>query len=133
MTDDVGPNPLTIEAVRLVEESYRSYRDLDEDGNPDLYPVMVFFNRRIDAFEQKELKEFGIVMNDDNPLNAIVWNTTLEQVRDDRYRKALASAVATAHEKRRAAAAEDMRLEILAQEINLDLRRQREQRAESGE
>lgn len=114
---------LSIKMVELAENSLRTYRDI-HDGNPDLYPVVLWFNRSVDPYERKELKDYGIVVSDDDHMNAIIWETTLEQVRDEtgRYNEVLASAVAAARAKREAAEAEDVRLKALAAEINRELR-----------
>ncbi len=56
---------------------------------------------------------------------AIIWETTLEHVRDQlgKHNAALASAVARAKETREAAKVEDERLTALEAEINVTLRR----------
>lgn len=127
MNQDAAPKGLRIAMVRIVKESLRTYRELNDDANPDLYPVMLWFNRHVDDFERKELASFGIVVSDDDSMNAIIWDTTLEQVRDEtgRYNEVLASAVAAARSKREAAQAEDRRLEALVKEINEELRAER--------
>jgi hypothetical protein len=117
MTDK--PLPLTIVLVQLCEDSLKTHRVL-HDGNPDLYPVIVYFSRHADEYERRELADFGIIREEDNRMCALIENTTLEQIRDqlDKYNAALASAVARARETREAAKAEDERLNALTTEIN---------------
>jgi hypothetical protein len=113
--------PLTIMLVQLCEVSLKTHRVL-HDGNPDLYPVIVYFSRHADEYERRELADFGIIREEDNRnrMCALIENTTLEQIRDqlDKYNAALASAVARARETREAAKAEDERLNALTTEIN---------------
>jgi hypothetical protein len=118
MTD----NPLTIMMVQLCEDSLKTTRVLN-NGNPDLYPVIVYFSRHADEYERRELADFGIIREEDNRMCALIKNTTLEQIRDqlDKYNAALASAVARARQTREAAKAEDERLNALTTEINKSL------------
>ena len=115
MTD----HPLTIMMVQLCQDSLKTHRVLHE-GNPDLYPVIVYFSRHADEYERRELAEFGIIREEDDGMCALIENTTLEQIRDqlDKYNAALASAVARARETREAAKVEDERLKALTAEIN---------------
>jgi hypothetical protein len=105
--------------VALCEESRKTFRVLN-DRNPDLYPVLVYFNRHIDEFERKELADFGIVREDGDGMCALIDDTTLEQIRDRlaELNKVLASAVERARQAREEAAAEDQRLTDLAAELN---------------
>ena len=117
---------LTIVMVELCDDSLKSTRVLN-DGNPDLYPVIVYFSRPVDEYERKELSDFGFIREDSDRMCAIMWETTLELVRDqlDKHNAALASAAARAKETREAAEAEDERLKTLAEEINESLRQSR--------
>jgi hypothetical protein len=109
--------------VRLCDDSLKTTRVLN-NGNPDLYLVIVYFSRHADEYERRELADFGIIREDDDGMCALIKNTTLEQIRDqlDKYNAALASAVARARETREAAEAEDERLNALTTEINKSLR-----------
>ncbi len=115
---------LTIVEVKLCGESMKSHRVLN-DENPDLYPVVVYFSRPADEYERRELADFGIIREDGDGMCAIIWETTLEHVRDQlgKHNAALASAVARARETREAAKVEDDRLTALEAEINVTLRR----------
>lgn len=117
---------LTIVMVELCDDSLKSTRVLNH-GNPDLYPVIVYFSRPVDEYERKELSDFGFIREDSDRICAIMWETTLELVRDqlDKHNAALASAAARAKETREAAEAEDERLKTLAEEINESLRQSR--------
>jgi hypothetical protein len=123
MTDK--PLPLTIMLVQLCEESLKTHRVL-HDGDPDLYPVIVYFSRHADEYERRELADFGIIRVEDNRnrMCALIENTTLEQIRDQlaKYNAALATAVAQARETREAAKIEDERLKALVDEINTTLK-----------
>ena len=90
------------------------------DGNPDLYPVIVYLSRHVDEFERIELADFGIVREEDDGMCAFIADTTLEYIRDhlDEYNEVLASAVTRARQARDGASAEDQRLQVLADEIN---------------
>lgn len=117
---------LTIVMVELCDDSLKSTRVLN-DGNPDLYPVIVYFSRPVDEYERKELADFGFIREDSDRMCAIMWETTLELVRDqlNKHNAALASAAARAKETREADEAEDERLKTLAEEINESLRQSR--------
>jgi hypothetical protein len=121
MTDK--PLPLTIVLVQLCQHSLKTHRVL-HDGNPDLYPVIVYFSRPADEYERRELADFGITREEDDGMCALIENTTLEQIRDqlDEYNAVLASAVAQARETREAAKTEDERLKALVDEINTTFR-----------
>jgi hypothetical protein len=120
---------LSIVLVELCDESMKSHRALN-DGNPDLYPVIVYFSRHIDEYERQELADFGISREDNDRMCALIKHTTLEQIRDrlDEYNQVLASAVARARESREAAEAEDSRLKALAAQINTTLRQVHQER-----
>ena len=122
---------LSIIMVQLCEESSKSHRVLN-DGNPDLYPVIVGFSRHVDEYERKELATFGIIREDKDRMWALIEDTTLEQIRDhvDEYNEVLASAVERARQTREAALAEDERLKALAGEMTLALRQAHMERQE---
>ena len=115
--------PLTIMMVQLCQDSLKTHRVLN-NGNPDLYPVFVYFSRHADEYERRELADFGIIREEVDGMCALIENTTLEQIRDqlDKHHEALASAVARARETRAAAKVEDERLNALTAEINKSLR-----------
>ena len=96
-------------------------------GNPDLYPVSVYFSRHVDEYERLELADFGIIREDNDQMCAHIKDTTLEPIRDGlaKHNEALASAVARAKEAREAAEGEDHRLHALEAEINEALRQAR--------
>jgi len=50
----VADEPLTIMMVQLCDDSLKTTRVLN-NGNPDLYPVIVYFSRRADEYERREL------------------------------------------------------------------------------
>ncbi|QSM92997.1 hypothetical protein I3U40_18245 [Mycobacteroides abscessus subsp. abscessus] len=114
---------LSIVMVELPVDSLKSQRVLN-DGNPDLYPVVVGLSRAVDDYERKELSDFGIIRGDADRMFALIENVTLEQIRDqiDRYNDALAAAVERARISREAAEAEDARLKKLASDLTLELR-----------
>jgi hypothetical protein len=111
--------PLRIVRVQLAEESLKSHRVLN-DGNPDLYSVIVGLSRPADEYERKELADFHIIREDEDGMWALIRATTLENIPDniDKYNAALDSAVENARETREAAEAEDERLHTLASELN---------------
>jgi len=47
-------------SIRLPEEANKTYRVLNE-GNPDLYPVVVGFSRPVNEYERLALKDFGVI------------------------------------------------------------------------
>lgn len=69
---------LTIVMVELCDDSLKSTRVLN-DGNPDLYPVIVYFSRPVDEYERKELSDFGFIREDSDRMCAIMWETTLSR------------------------------------------------------
>lgn len=103
--------PLRIISVDLPDESLKSYRMLD-GGNPDLYSVIVGFNRPVNAYERLALRDFGVIGENTDRMWALIENTTLESIADqlDRYHSALDDAVEKAREMREEAEAEDERL-----------------------
>jgi hypothetical protein len=54
-------DPLRMIAVQLPVEAMKTHRVLN-DGNPDLYPVVVGFNRPVNDYERPALKDFGVMM-----------------------------------------------------------------------
>lgn len=122
-------NELSIVMVELCEGSLKSHRVLN-DGNPDLYPVIVGLSRAVDDYERRELSDFGIIRGDNDRMFALIENVTLEQIRDqiDRYNDVLAAAVERARVTREAAQAEDARLKQLASDLTVELRQQHRKR-----
>jgi hypothetical protein len=96
----VADETLTIMMVQLFDDSLKTTRVLN-NGNPDLYPVIVYFSRHADEYERRELADFGIIRENDDGMCALIENTTLEQIRDqlDKYNAALASAVTRAPDR----------------------------------
>ncbi|MCU1699029.1 MAG: hypothetical protein JWR34_5092 [Mycobacterium sp.] len=105
--------------VELCDESRKTHHVLN-DGNPDLYPVTVYFNRHVDEFERRELAEFGIVRENKDRMCALIADTTQEHIRDhlDEHNEVLASAVERARLVGEDAEAEAARLFALKAEIN---------------
>jgi hypothetical protein len=116
--------PLRIIMIQVPNAALKSHRVLN-DGNPDLYPVVVGLSRPVDEYERKELADFHIERGDTDRMWALIDDTTLENIRDniDEYNSVLDSAVEKAREAREAAEAEDQRLKALASELTLKLRR----------
>jgi hypothetical protein len=117
---------VTIVRVDLVEESFKTYRDL-QDEDPMLYPLMLVLSRPLDDFERSILFKWwqNIEFTEDR-MQVLLRIATLEQVRDEleELNGRLASAIAAASEAREAAQAEDERLRALAAEINAALTQQ---------
>ncbi|MEZ0355450.1 hypothetical protein [Mycobacterium sp. SA01] len=103
--------PLRIISVQLPDEALKSHRTLN-DGNPDLYPVIVGFSRPVNAYERLALRDFGVIGENDNHHWALIEDTTLEAIADqlDEYHSVLDSAVEKARQMREEAEAEDERL-----------------------
>lgn len=117
--------PLRMISVQLPDESLKSYRTLN-DGNPDLYSVIVGFNRPVDAYERLALRGFGVIGEDDDRHWALIEDTTLEAIADqlDEYHSALDSAVEKARQMREEAEAEDERLRTGTLQLIYRLRRE---------
>lgn len=116
--------PLRIISLRLTKESLKTHRVLN-DGNPDLYPVIVGFNRPVDEYERLCLKDFGVIGNDKNEHWARIDDTNLETIRDniEEFHASLDSAVEEARKIRVEAEAEDERICELAKTVLYRLRR----------
>jgi hypothetical protein len=97
--------------VELPDRSLKSYRTLN-DGNPDLYEVIVGFSRPVNAYERLALREFGVIGGDNDGMWALIKDTTLEAIADQlgEYHSALDSAVENARQMCEEAEAEDERL-----------------------
>jgi hypothetical protein len=90
---------LRIIMVQLPDAALKSHRVLN-DGNPDLYPVVVGLNRPVDEYERKELADFHIERGDTARMAALIEDTTLENIRDniDECNSVLDSAVEKARQ-----------------------------------
>jgi hypothetical protein len=119
----VAEQELKINGVELFEESYQTYRDLN-DADPKRYPVMLSLSRPVDDYERIRLADSDIVIDDDDPMTVAVFDTTLEEVRDrvGELNGTLATAAENARNARQSAEAEDERLRTLATEIDAALR-----------
>lgn len=102
---------LRIISIQLPERALKSYRTIN-DCNPDLYPVVVGFNRPVDAYERLTLRDFGVIGEDNDGHWALIEDTTLETIADrlDEYHSVLDTAVGKARQLREEAEAEDERL-----------------------
>lgn len=117
-------DPLRIIAIQLPDEATKSYRVLN-DGNPDLYPVVVGLSRPVNEYERLALK-FSVIRGDtDRRMWARIEDTTIEAIRDniDEYNAVLDAAVEKARQTREDAEAEDQRILERAKELMLKLRR----------
>jgi hypothetical protein len=115
MTDE----NLKIMRVDLVDESFKTYRDLN-GGDPVAYPVLVWLSRHPDNYERIKLAELGILTINNNPMQGLIKDTTLEAVRNrmDVLNSKIAVAARDARGQQEAAAAEDERLRALVDQIN---------------
>jgi len=111
-------------SIRLPEAAMKTYRVLN-DGNPDLYPVVVGFNRPVNEYERLALKDFGVVRGDSDQMWALIKDTTIEAISDhiDEYNAELDAAVEKARQIRQDAEAEDERLNAEARKLLYKLRR----------
>jgi hypothetical protein len=119
----VAEQELKINGIELFEESYQTYRELN-DADPKRYPVMLSLSRAVDDYERIRLADSDIVIDDDDPMTAAVFDTTLEEVRDriGELNGTLATAAENARNARQSAEAEDERLRTLAKEIDAALK-----------
>jgi hypothetical protein len=119
----LAEHELRINGVELFEESYQTYRELN-DGDPKRYPVMLCLSRPVDDYERTSLADTDIQIDDDDPMTAAVFDTTLEEIRDrlEELNGALATAAGNARNARQSAEAEDERLRTLAKEIDAALK-----------
>jgi hypothetical protein len=92
-------DPLRMISIRLPKEAMKTYRVLN-DGNPDLYPVLVGFSRPVNEYERLALKDFGVISRD---RWALISDTTIEAIRDhiDEYNAELDAAVEKARQMQR--------------------------------
>jgi hypothetical protein len=116
--------PLRMISIRLPDEAKKTYRVLNE-GNPDLYPVIVGFSRPVNDYERLELKDFGVIRGDSDRMWALIEDTTIEAIRDhiDEYNAELDAAVERARRIRQDAEAEDGRIKAEASKLLFKLRR----------
>ena len=117
-------DPLRMISIRLPEEAMKTYRVLN-DGDPDLYPVVVGFSRPVNDYERLELKDFGVIRGDSDRMWALIKDTTIEAIRDhiDEYNAEIDAAVEKAHQRRQDAEAEDERIKAEAGKLLHKLRR----------
>lgn len=122
MTED----RLRIVRIDLLKESLKTYRDLNKGGNPVpvTYPMLVWLSGVPDAHERINLAEVGILTTDNDPMQAIIRDTTLEQVRNQMqvWNGRIDMAARNARAQREVAEAEDQRLKALVAEINEELK-----------
>lgn len=115
---------LKVLKVEVVEESYKSHRVVN-GGDPERFPVRVWFSRRLDAYERIELADHGLTVevSDRDPMQAIVITTPafFSGVIDHLSRE-LPAVAQDAREARAAAEAEDEHIAALVQQVNLRLR-----------
>jgi hypothetical protein len=117
-------DPLRMISIRLPEEAKKSHRVLN-NGNPDLYPVVVGFSRPVNEYERLALKDFGVISGDSDRMWALIEDTTIEAIRDhlDEYNAELDAAVEKARHMREDAEAEDERIMTEARKLLYKLRR----------
>jgi hypothetical protein len=111
-------------SVQLPDRALKTYRVLN-DGNPDLYPVIVGFNRPVNDYERLALKDFGVIRGDTDRIWALIEDTTLEAVAEnlDEYNAELDAAVEKARQLKADAEAEDERLRQQTLQLIYKLRR----------
>ncbi|MCH9735207.1 MAG: hypothetical protein K0U78_11755 [Actinomycetia bacterium] len=116
--------PLRMISIRLPEEAKKTYRMLN-DGNPDLYPVVIGFSRPVNEYECLALKDFGVISGDSDRMWALIEDTTIEAIRDhiDEYNAELDAAVEKARQIRQEAEEEDERIRTEARKLLYKLRR----------
>jgi hypothetical protein len=114
---------LKILRAELVDQSYKTHR-LENGGDLSLFPVRLWFTRRLDPYERLELANHGLELefSDRDPRQAIVFTTAdfLGSVIDN-VSRGLPVVVEDARRLRAAAVAEDEHLVALIQQINLRL------------
>lgn len=117
--------PLRMISVQLPDRALKTYRVLN-DGNPDLYPVIVGFNRPVNEYERLALKDFGVIRGDTDRIWALIEDTTLEAIADnlDEYNAELDAAVEKARQMKADAEAEDDRLRKQTLQLIYKLRRE---------
>jgi hypothetical protein len=98
-------------SVQLPDQALKAFRVLNE-GNLDLHPVIVGFNRPVNEYERLALKDFGVIRGDTDRNWALIEDTTLEAIADnlDEYNAELDAAVDEARQMKSDAEAEDERL-----------------------
>jgi hypothetical protein len=87
-------DPLRMISIQQPVEAMKTHRVLN-DGNPDLYPVVVGFSRPVNDYERLALKDFGVIRGDSDRMWAVIEDTTIEAIRDnlDEYNAELDAAV----------------------------------------
>ena len=116
--------PLRMISVQLPDQALKTYRVLNE-GDPDLYPLVVGFNRPVNEYERLALKDFGVIRGDTDRMWALIENTTLEAIADhlDEYNAELDAAVEAARRMKAEAEAENERLRKGTLQLIYKLRR----------
>ena len=116
--------PLRMISIQQPVEAMKTHRVLN-DGNPDLYPVVVGFSRPVNDYERLALKDFGVIRGDSDRMWAVIEDTTIEAIRDnlDEYNAELDAAVEKARQVREDAEAEDQRIREQAKSLLYKLRR----------
>jgi len=111
-------------SIQQPVEAMKTHRVLN-DGNPDLYPVVVGFSRPVNDYERLALKDFGVIRGDSDRMWAVIEDTTIEAIRDnlDEYNAELDAAVEKARQVREDAEAEDQRIREQAKSLLYKLRR----------
>jgi glutathione S-transferase len=111
--------PIRIIKLELPDESLKTNRLLARNDS-GLYPVIVWFSRPADRFEQMAIEEeLDIKFDDDDPMRATHFESKLENFEDEieGINSSLDNAVANARIDREAAAQEDERLKALAKSL----------------
>jgi hypothetical protein len=116
--------PLRMISVQLPDEALKTFRVLNE-GNADLYPVIVGFNRPVNEYERLALKDFGVIRGDTDRNWALIEDTKLEAIADnlDEYNAELDAAVEKARQMKSDAEVEDERLRKQTLQLIYILRR----------
>lgn len=117
---------MRIVRVELPDASLKTNRWLAGDHG-DAYAVIVAFSRAADAFERMALEEeLDIKFDDNDPMYAIHYDTTLEVLQNEieGINESIDNAVANARIDREAAVAEDARLKALAETLTQQMQSQ---------
>ncbi len=119
-----------VEVVRvwLTEASWQTHRELN-GLDSTRYPVIVQLSRPLDPFEAVALDRLGALVRQipDQPGLGMIADTTLPLVKNSMFRiqRELADALALAVRLRDAAAAADLQMARLVNDINAELGAQR--------
>lgn len=123
MVDHLDDIELGILKVGLVDESYMTHR-LQHGGDPQRFPVRIWFTRRLNLYERAELVNHGLTLDvfDRDPMQAIVVTTPHSFAAEiETIHRELPAVAESARNAREAAEREDEHLAALVQKINLKI------------